>query len=88
MQHRETAEKVTETLLEVANKLVASVRLVDASEKDGKVSMDEADAYRKGVMGSLDELLQSTLTTIFATHPDLRPACSCASSASEDNNQP
>ena len=44
MQHRETAEKVTETLLEVANKLVASVRMVDASEKDGKVSMDEADA--------------------------------------------
>lgn len=88
MQHRETAEKVTETLLEVASKLAASVRMVDASEKDGNVSVDEADAYRTGVMGSLDEMLQSTLTPIFATHPDLRPACCCASSVSEDNNQP
>ena len=80
MQHRETAEKATEALLNVAYQLCSLINMFEASEQEGKISKEEGETYRRAVMGSMDELLTSTLTPIVDIHPDLRPSgcCCCA----------
>lgn len=89
MQHRETAEKVTEALLNVAYQLCSLINMFEASEQEGKISKEEGETYRRAVMGSMDELLTSTLTPIVDIHPDLRPSgcCCCADPQAEEDNQ-
>ncbi|MET3817097.1 MULTISPECIES: hypothetical protein [unclassified Pantoea] len=89
MKDRETAEKITETLFDVADKLHASVDMIDAYAQEGKVSKEEADTYRTTVMSSLEEMYESIVGPIFELHPDLRPACcGCDSSEADEGEQP
>ncbi|MHB2054662.1 hypothetical protein V8Z79_06015 [Pantoea dispersa] len=78
MQNREAAQYVTETMLAVFNTLTTSVQQINALVQEGKVSSAEADLYRQSVMGPLDKMLVSTLTSVFERYPELRPASSCA----------
>ncbi|MBA2817029.1 hypothetical protein [Candidatus Pantoea persica] len=90
MQDREVAEKVTEPLFDVAEKLYTSVNMIDACAQEGKVSQEEADAYRTNVLSSLDELLQAIIGPIYEIHPELSPTCCCCgeSEESEEGQQP
>lgn len=84
MQNREVSENVIETLFDMAEKLYASVNMTDACSQEGKISKEEANAYRTTVLNSLDELLQAVIGPIYETHPDLRPACCCCAESAGD----
>jgi len=88
MKNREVAEKVRESLFDVAEKLVASVDMTETSAQEGKVSKEEADAYRTTVLNSLDDLLQAVIGPIYDIHPDLRPACCCCGEPAESEKDP
>jgi len=84
MQNREVAAKVIENLFDVAEKLYASVNMTDACLEEGKISKEEADAYRKDLMNLLEEMEHAIVSPIFSIHPDLRPTCFCCTESSQD----
>jgi len=88
MQNREVAKKVIETLFDVTEKLYASVDMTHTCSQEGKISKEEADAYRTTVLNSLDELLQAVIGPIYETHPDLRPTCCCCGESPEHKEAP
>ncbi|WP_313384909.1 hypothetical protein [Pantoea sp.] len=84
MQNREVAENVIETLFDVAEKLYASVDMTDACSQEGKISQEEADAYRTTLMSLLEEMEHAIVSPIFGIHPDLRPTCCCCTESEQD----
>lgn len=87
MQNREAAQYVTESLMDVMNKVMTSVEHIDALKEGNKVSQAEAKTYRLNMVGALDKMLQSVLNPVFAIHPDLHPKCRCCeSSETKDGN--
>lgn len=84
MQNREVAENVIETLFDVAEKLYASMDMTDACSQEGKISKEEADAYRTALMNLLEEMDHAIVSPIFSIHPDLRPTCCCCTDSEED----
>lgn len=86
MQSREVAVKVIETLLDVAEKLDASVDMTAACAQEGKISKEEADAYRTRVLGTLDELYLTIISPIYDVHPDLRPTCCCGEPTEDETD--
>ena len=46
MQNREAAEHITDTLLTVAKHVTTSVNIIDAMNREGKVSREELALYR------------------------------------------
>lgn len=89
MQNREVAEKVTETLFDVAENLYASVDMIDACAQEGKVSKEEASTYRTSVLGSLEEMYRAIVSPIYDVHPDLRPACcGCGEPTESEDDHP
>lgn len=83
MQNREAALYVTESLMDVMNKVMTSVEHIDALKEGNKVSQAEAETYRLNMVGALDKMLQSVLNPVFAIHPDLNPNCRCCGVSEE-----
>lgn len=75
MQNREAAKYVTDTLMEVTNKVMTSIEHINSLKEVEKVTPQEAEAYRENMMGPLLEMLPSVLNPVFEIHPDLRPPC-------------
>ncbi|MBZ6387421.1 MULTISPECIES: hypothetical protein [Pantoea] len=88
MQNREVAENVIEALFDVAEKLYASMDMTEACSQEGKISKEEADAYRMTLMSLLEEMDQAIVSPIFVIHPDLRPACCCCGESPENQEAP
>lgn len=90
MQNREVAEKVIETLFDVAEKLYASMDMTETCSQEGKISKEEAEAYRTALINLLEEMDQAIVSPIFGIHPDLRPTCCCCCEAveGEQDQQP
>ncbi|WBV22587.1 hypothetical protein [Pantoea piersonii] len=88
MQNREVAEHVIETLFDVAEKLYASMDMTKACSQEGKISKEEADAYRTTLMSLLEEMDQAIVSPIFVIHPDLRPTCCCCGESPENQEAP
>jgi len=84
MQNREVAENVIETLFDVAEKLYASMDMTDACLQEGKISKEEADAYRTALMNLLEEMEHAIVSPIFGIHSDLRPTCCCCTESEQD----
>lgn len=84
MQNREVAKTVIKTLFDVAGKLYESVDVTDACSQEGKISKEEADAYRAALMNLLEEMDQAIVSPIFSIHPDLRPTCCCCAESAGD----
>ena len=88
MQNREVAEHVIETLFDVAEKLYASMDMTDACSQEGKISKEEANAYRTALMNLLVEMDEAIVSPIFGIHPDLRPTCCCCGDSPENKEAP
>ncbi|TPD93651.1 hypothetical protein FJP68_14840 [Pantoea vagans] len=84
MQNREAAEHITDTLLTVAKHVTTSVNIIDAMNREGKVSREELVLYRQSVLGALDRMLTENLAGIFERYPDLRPVCACSEPPQEN----
>jgi len=84
MQNREAAEHVTDSMLALAKDVMASLNKIDAMNREGKVSREEAALYRQSVLGGLDKMLTENLTGIFERYPELRPVCACSEPPQEN----
>lgn len=84
MQNREVAKNVIETLFDVAEKLYVSMDMAETSLQEGKISKEEADAYRTALMNLLEEMDQAIVSPIFSIYPDLRTTCCCCAESAGD----
>jgi len=87
MQNREVAEKVIETFFDVAKKLYVSMDVTDTCSQEGKISKEEAGAYRTTLMNLLEEIEHAIVSPIFGIHPDLRPTCCCCCAESPEHKE-
>lgn len=84
MQNREVAKNVIETLFDEAEKLYVSMDMAETCLQEGKISKEEADAYRTALMNLLEEMDQAIVSPIFSIYPDLRPTCCCCAESAGD----
>lgn len=88
MQNRKIAESVAEILFDVADRLEASVDMIEVCAQEGKVRKEEAQTFRTSVLGSLDKLYKAIIGPIYEKHPDSRPPCSCCGEPAESEEDP